>query len=456
MMIDGKYQTKIERWGLSQYGWRDSYGFHYGTLDFDSLKHNLQNMKSKLEGYIQDIDLKPLTINKPTKSINVYNKNENNISNIVSNVNFNTVEEKIKECESLTEEETKEALKYLKELKEIYESKGNRKSKWEKAKKILIWLADKSVDIAIAFFPIITSILSQKVIVMFSLDNIISFASMNIQTIGIFIAIIGGIIVTKLLNLKIEKDSLEDKLSIINKQIEFDNKRIKKREKKITDNNRLDFINDVYDHIFDTDFKLEKYDNYGLSDDERKNICKEIIQEYKKANSVFEGLDYYTDDVENILSENKIYETDEFYWIYYDVGCNNAKTNSYGLFNLPNVNSYHITSKITSLQENLEERDLVKSFEELNELREWRLIERENTIIKIKAINSNLKFDFWTFGIVTLFGIIIPQIVISIHPVFINYKFLKYVFAVYSILSFIGSMFLMMIYIYRMYTKIKK
>ena len=160
MMIDGKYQTKIERWGLSQYGWRDSYGFHYETLDFDSLKHNLQNMKSKLEGYIQDIDLKPLTINKPTKSINVYNKNENNISNIVSNVNFNTVEEKINECESLTEEETKEALKYLKELKEIYESKGNRKSKWEKAKKILIWLADKSVDIAIAFFPIITSILS--------------------------------------------------------------------------------------------------------------------------------------------------------------------------------------------------------------------------------------------------------------------------------------------------------
>lgn len=70
------------------------------------------------------------------------------------------MKKKIKECESLTEEETKEALKYLKELKEIYESKGNRKSKWEKAKKILIWLADKSVDIAIAFFPIITSILS--------------------------------------------------------------------------------------------------------------------------------------------------------------------------------------------------------------------------------------------------------------------------------------------------------
>jgi hypothetical protein len=161
MMIDGKYQTKIEKWGLSQYGWRDSSGFYYDTLDYDSLKHNLQNMKSKLEGYLQDLDLKPLTINKPTKSsINVYNKNENNISNIVSNINFNNIEEKIKECESLTEEETNEALEYLKELKEIYELKANRKSKWEKAKKVLVWLVDKSVDVAIEFFPIIISILS--------------------------------------------------------------------------------------------------------------------------------------------------------------------------------------------------------------------------------------------------------------------------------------------------------
>ena len=59
---------------------------------------------------------------------------------------------------------------------------------------------------------------------------------MNIQIIGIFIAIIGGIIVTKLLNLKIEKDSLEDKLDIINKQIAYDNGRINKRKRKITSN----------------------------------------------------------------------------------------------------------------------------------------------------------------------------------------------------------------------------
>lgn len=60
----------------------------------------------------------------------------------------------------------------------------------------------------------------------FELDNILHFVELNIQTIGIFIAVIGGI--TKLLNLKIEKSELMDKLNILNKEIEFNNNRIKK------------------------------------------------------------------------------------------------------------------------------------------------------------------------------------------------------------------------------------
>ena len=118
---------------------------------------------------------------------------------------------------------------------------------------------------------------------MFSLDNILSFANMNIQIIGIFIAIIGGIIVTKLLNLKIEKDSLEDKLDIINKQIAYDNERINKRKRKITSNNRANFIDSIYEHIFEEDFDLEKYEHFGLSEDEIKEIYDDIIQAYKDA-----------------------------------------------------------------------------------------------------------------------------------------------------------------------------
>lgn len=129
---------------------------------------------------------------------------------------------------------------------------------------------------------------------------------MNIQIIGIFIAIIGGIIVTKLLNLKIEKDSLEDKLDIINKQIAYDNERINKRKRKITSNNRATFTDSIYDHVFEEDFDLEKYDHFGLSEEEIKKIYDDIIQAYKDANEIFDGKEYYTDDRKNIIREKNI------------------------------------------------------------------------------------------------------------------------------------------------------
>ena len=63
----------------------------------------------------------------------------------------------MKNNESLTEEQTIEALKKLEELRSIYQSKDNKKTKWSKVKPIMIWLADKSVDVGIAFLPLITS-----------------------------------------------------------------------------------------------------------------------------------------------------------------------------------------------------------------------------------------------------------------------------------------------------------
>ena len=56
---------------------------------------------------------------------------------------------------------------------------------------------------------------------MFDLENILTYANTNIQIIGIFIAIIGGLVATKLLNAKIEKDTLKEKLDKIQKEIEF-------------------------------------------------------------------------------------------------------------------------------------------------------------------------------------------------------------------------------------------
>lgn len=160
--MDSKYQSKINTWGLSQYGWSDDLGFTYELIGESGISENLENMIGKLEGYKQDLDLRAYEIfnGKSSSGVKIYNNNKNSNSNtntITNTVNFNAVLQNIKDNESLTEEQTKEALQKLEELKTIYKSKDGKKTKWAKVKPIMIWLADKSVDVGIAFLPLITS-----------------------------------------------------------------------------------------------------------------------------------------------------------------------------------------------------------------------------------------------------------------------------------------------------------
>lgn len=161
--IDGKYQSKIKNWGNSMYDWCENLGFDYNLISDSSLRHNLVNMKYKLEGYVQDFDIRQTSMT--SQSINYYNVNTNhnentNTSNIKISLDFKQIEDQIINMESLTNEETKEALEKLKELETIYNSNDNKKKKWEKLKKILLWIADKSVDLAITYFPVIVKILT--------------------------------------------------------------------------------------------------------------------------------------------------------------------------------------------------------------------------------------------------------------------------------------------------------
>ena len=151
--MDSKYQSKINIWGLSKYGWSDDLGFAYELIGESGISENLENMIGKLEGYKQDLDLRAYEIfnGKSSSGVKIYNNNKNSNSNtntITNTVNFNAVLQNIKDNESLTEEQTKEALQKLEELKTIYKSKDSKKTKWAKVKPIMIWLADKSVDVS--------------------------------------------------------------------------------------------------------------------------------------------------------------------------------------------------------------------------------------------------------------------------------------------------------------------
>lgn len=291
---------------------------------------------------------------------------------------------------------------------------------------------------------------------MFELENILNYASANIQIIGIFIAIIGGIVATKLINAKIEKDTLTEKLNILNKEIDFNNEKKLIIEDKQYQIRKSDFIYTVYEKVIEKDFTIDDYDDFGLTRDQRLNIVEEIKKMICDGLEIFK-VEHTKGQVESILKENHIQENTIQYDIYSFVGYSTGKNSkSNGLFSIPSLDDIRLGSHLTTLQENLEEHEINNRIEETNDIIKWKQIEKQDIESKLNALNKNLKVknDVILFIFITIFSIVIPQIILSIYPLFYNYKFLKYVFAIYSIVSFIISMLLLLWYIYKLFINI--
>ena len=162
--IDSKYSNSINDLGKSCYNWNKDDGFIYDPIfmDKDSYIHNLKNMKGKLEEYYNNYSFIIRSM-IPQPSILINNTNENyNYNKNNNTLDFKVLFEQINNMESLSSTETSEVLEKLEELENIFKSNMSKKSKWDKIKSILIWLADKSVDIAITFIPAISEILKKK------------------------------------------------------------------------------------------------------------------------------------------------------------------------------------------------------------------------------------------------------------------------------------------------------
>ena len=137
------------------YGYVLKFGFNYELIGKSSLLHNLQLMKAKLEGYAIGFERPKLRNYAPQNSVNV---NVSNTNEINVSVSFETVKEQIENMTSLTDKETEEILEKIKELEQIINSKEKKKNKWERAKSVLVWLADKSCDVGMALLPLLLKI----------------------------------------------------------------------------------------------------------------------------------------------------------------------------------------------------------------------------------------------------------------------------------------------------------
>lgn len=154
--LDGKYQGCIAEWGKSMWCYSKDNGFDYYLMGIDSLLDNLKQMKPKLEAYALGWNSSKKSSSPrstATPNVNVTVNNEINI-----NITFEQVRQQIEDMTSLTDKETEEILAKITELEEIINSKDKKKTKWEQAKGVLIWLADKSFDVGMALLPLLLKI----------------------------------------------------------------------------------------------------------------------------------------------------------------------------------------------------------------------------------------------------------------------------------------------------------
>lgn len=82
---------------------------------------------------------------------NITNTNENS----VKVESFAEVKNKIENMSSLPDYEIEDILEKIIELENISNSNDRKSKKWEKAKDIIKWVADKGVDVGIALLPLI-------------------------------------------------------------------------------------------------------------------------------------------------------------------------------------------------------------------------------------------------------------------------------------------------------------
>lgn len=154
--IDSKYQSCITNWyqGLNeavyQKGVNSYIEYYYLKSNREAIKDNLSMFKSKLEIYTYGMNAIALPESQIT-SVNV-------TTNVNISITFEQARAKIEDMTSLTDEQTKEALDKLSEIESVVNGKDSKKSKWEKIKPILSWLADKSFDLAMTLLPLLLQV----------------------------------------------------------------------------------------------------------------------------------------------------------------------------------------------------------------------------------------------------------------------------------------------------------
>ena len=95
------------------------------------------------------------TIPQSVPMVQITNTNENKVD---INISFSDVRKEIENMSALPDTEIEEILDKINELEKIVKSPDRKSKKWENAKGIVKWIADKGVDVGIALLPLLLQI----------------------------------------------------------------------------------------------------------------------------------------------------------------------------------------------------------------------------------------------------------------------------------------------------------
>lgn len=126
------------------------------NLDLKNIKMNITILKEKMEVFVA-MGCKNLFGNGNHPNVQINNSNSN--SNVIDiSISFEEARKNIENMTALPDSEVEEILSKIEELEKIVQSKDRKTKKWENAKGIIKWIADKGVDVGIALLPLLLQI----------------------------------------------------------------------------------------------------------------------------------------------------------------------------------------------------------------------------------------------------------------------------------------------------------
>ncbi len=153
--VTAKYHPYVPKLSDGLYAYIQAYAF-YDDVSGESLFHNLKQVYNKLLSFkaLGYPSLKEV-IPQSMPMVQITNTNENKVD---INISFSDVRKEIENMSALPDGEIEEILNKINELEKIVKSSDRKSKKWENAKGIVKWIADKGVDVGIALLPLLLQI----------------------------------------------------------------------------------------------------------------------------------------------------------------------------------------------------------------------------------------------------------------------------------------------------------